>query len=296
MKTINIMRIIRSLISVISRMWRTARMLRKYWHEGDIVKVNISQIQYGGILKGKNVLITGGSSGIGLAIAKKCLSEGALVVITGRNEDKLLHVSKQLNSPFLKTLVWDVSKVAQNKEKLNEILLLCDSKIDILVNNAGILGGHLQFLYLTEGVWDDIVSVNSKGLVFVTQCVVNKWIEKNQQGKIINISSMRGTLGVQDGPYGMSKWGLNGLTHGLGLKLLPHGIIVNGIAPGIIDTDSIAIKNINLEENAYLNSVPIKRIGLPEEIAELAIFLMSDAANYIVGQTIICDGGYTLKV
>ena len=99
----------------------------------------------------------------------------------------------------------------------------------------------------------------------------------------------------EDGPYGMSKWALNGLTHGLGRELAPKGIIVNGIAPGMIATDSIGIKGLDPLENAHLDFIPVKRIGLPEEIAELAVFLMSDAANYIVGQTIVCDGGYTLK-
>lgn len=290
------MRLIRGFINFISRLWRTARMLRKYWRDGDIVQVNIAQIQYGGILKGKSVLITGGSSGIGLAIARKCLSEGALVLITGRNEDKLKKAELDLNSPMIRSLVWDVSKISDRNDKLNEALKLSENKIDVLVNNAGMLGGHRQFIDLTEEVWDDIYSVNTKGLVFLTQSVVKNWINEKQSGKIINMSSMRGTLGVQDGPYGMSKWSLNGLTHGLGLKLIPYGIIVNGIAPGIIATESIAIKDINPLENAYLKGVPASRIGVPEEIAELAVFLMSDAANYIVGQTIICDGGYTLKV
>jgi 3-oxoacyl-[acyl-carrier protein] reductase len=290
------MRLIYNIFRFIPRLWHTARMIRKYWRDGDVVKVNIAQIQYGGILKGKNILVTGGSSGIGLAIARKCLTEGALVVITGRNEEKLKLAVLELDSPMIRSLVWDVSNISKHEEKFNEALNLCNNRIDILVNNAGLLGGNRQFLDLTEKVWDDIYSVNSKGLVFITKCFVQKWINDKQRGKIINMSSMRGTLGVQDGPYGMSKWSLNGLTHGLGLKLAPLGIIVNGIAPGIINTESIALKNINSKENVYLSEVPVSRIGLPEEIAELAIFLMSDAANYIIGQTIICDGGYTLKV
>ncbi len=290
------MSIINKTISFLSRLLQTAKMVRRYWREGDVVRVNIAQIQYGGILKGKSVIITGGGSGIGLAIARKCIKEGATVLITGRNKDKLVKASKELNSPLLKIIEWDVSKVSEHESKYSEALALVGHQFDILVNNAGMLGGNRQFLDLTESVWDEIHKVNSKGLVFLTQCIVKKWITGKQKGKIINISSMRGTLGVQDGPYGMSKWSLNGLTQGLGLKLVPYGISVNGIAPGIIDTESIAIKNMDAKENAYLKEIPISRIGLPEEIAELAIFLMSDAANYIVGQTIICDGGYTLKV
>jgi 3-oxoacyl-[acyl-carrier protein] reductase len=240
--------------------------------------------------------VTGGSSGIGLAIAKKCLSEGATVVITGRNKNKLEAVAEEISNALLKTLVWDVRDVARGEEKLAECLVLAGGKLDVLVNNAGILGGHRKFLDLTETVWDEISSVNAKGLVFLTQIVARMWIQEKHGGKIINMSSMCGFLGVQDGPYGMSKWGLVGLTQGLGLTLAPHGIIVNGIAPGIIDTESISIKGMNSTENAYLKGVPVSRIGLPVEVAELAVFLMSDAANYIVGQTIICDGGYSLKV
>lgn len=290
------MKIINKFINLLLKLKNTARLIKKYWKSGGYTKVEISQIKYGEILKNKVVLVTGGSSGIGLAIAKKCLSQGAIVIITGRNKSKLDKVSTEINNSNLKTLVWDVSDTSIRKEKLNTSLELGEGKIDILVNNAGILGGHKQFLDLTEKSWDEIISVNSKGLVFLTQELVNHWIQTKNKGKIINMSSMRGTLGVQDGPYGMSKWGLNGFTNGLGLKLAPYGIIVNGIAPGIINTDSIAIKGIDSADNVYLDGIPVARIGLPEEIAELALFLMSDAANYIIGQTIICDGGYTLKI
>jgi 3-oxoacyl-[acyl-carrier protein] reductase len=257
--------------------------------------LNVTQIQHGEILKGKRILITGGSAGIGLAIAKKCLSEGAIVVVTGRSQQRLDSALKELGGASAHAVQWDVSLISQRAEKHAEVVKLAGGPIDVLVNNAGILGGHRQFVDLTEDAWDELTAVNSKGLVFLTQHVVREWMQLKHCGKIINMSSMRGTLGVQDGPYGMSKWGLNGLTHGLGAKLAPHGIIVNGIAPGIIATDSIAIKNVDVEKNAYLDYIPVKRIGLSEEIAELSVFLMSDAANYIVGQTIVCDGGYTLK-
>jgi NAD(P)-dependent dehydrogenase (short-subunit alcohol dehydrogenase family) len=290
------MKMLSKMMGLSSRLIRTVKAVRQCWKAGGVTQVNIAQINYGGILKGKRVLITGGSAGIGLAIARKCLSEGATVIITGRTEANLKAAEAELNNPLLKTLVWDVSQIALQDEKLDEALQLAGGGLDVLVNNAGILGGNRQLIDLTEEFWEQIFSVNAKGLVFLTQRLVKKWIQCKQCGKIINMSSMRGTLGVQDGPYGMSKWGLNGLTHGLGLKLAPHGIIVNGIAPGIIDTGSIAIKNMDARENAYLAGIPVSRIGLPEEIAELAVFLMSDAANYIVGQTILCDGGYTLKV
>jgi 3-oxoacyl-[acyl-carrier protein] reductase len=279
----------------VSRLIRTLKAVRQCWLVGGVKAVNIAQVQRGEVLKGKRVLITGGSAGIGLAIAKKCLSEGAIVVITGRSQQRLEFALKELGSSSAHAAQWDVSLISQRAEKHAEVVKLAGGPIDVLVNNAGILGGSRQFVDLTEDTWDELIAVNSKGLVFLTQHVVREWMQLKHCGKIINMSSMRGTLGVQDGPYGMSKWGLNGLTHGLGAKLAPHGIIVNGIAPGIIATDSIAIKNVDVEKNAYLDYIPVKRIGLSEEIAELSVFLMSDAANYIVGQTIVCDGGYTLK-
>ncbi len=285
------MKIINSIIGFISRLWRTARMVRRYWREGDIVKVNIAQIQYGGILKDKSVLITGGSSGIGFAIARKCLNEGAIVIITGRNEEKLREAALKLNNPLLKTLVWDVSIISQRDERFAEALLFGENKLDILINNAGVLTNE-SFHTVTEQGWDKVYDTNSKGLFFLTQFTSDFWIKKKAYGKIINISSTGGFLGATY-PYRMSKWDLVGLTAGLGSILSTHGIIVNGIAPGRTATNMLGA---NASENAYDTHQPLKRFGLPEEIAELAVFLMSDAANYIVGQTIICDGGYTLKV
>ena len=290
------MKAIAKLLSHSPRLRNTLKTAWQCWRDGGVIPVTVTQINHGGILIGKRVLITGGSAGIGKAIAKKCLSEGAEVVITGRDPNKLENAKNELNSNLLYTLVWDVSDVSIASTKIKDIVMLLNGDIDILVNNAGILGGHRNFLDLDEDGWDKITSVNSKGLLFATQAVCRRWINNKYKGKIINMSSMRGVLGCVDGPYGMSKWGIIGLTQGLGLKMAKHGIQVNAIAPGIINTESIAIKGIDTKENAYLPYVPVSRIGLSEEIAEIAIFLMSDAANYIVGQTIVCDGGYSLKV
>ncbi|WP_320167930.1 SDR family oxidoreductase [Mangrovibacterium marinum] len=267
-------------------------MIFKY---GGYTTVNIANINYGKILKGKRILITGGSSGIGLSIAKKCLNEGAIVVITGRSETKLKKVKKEINNPSLKISVWDISQISQIEENLQTIKNLLEGNIDFLVNNAGITNGT-NFPNVTEEIWDKIYTTNSKGLFFLTQSICNQWIktkERNKLRKVINISSQGGFVGATY-PYRMSKWDIAGLTQGLGIKLAPHGIIVNGIAPGIIATN-MQQWSFKQKDNVYFSENLLERFALPEEIAELAIFLMSDASNFIVGQTIVCDGGYSIK-
>ncbi|MDD2791232.1 MAG: SDR family NAD(P)-dependent oxidoreductase [Sulfurimonas sp.] len=253
-----------------------------------IVQVSISTINYGDILKDKSVLITGGSSGIGLAIAKKCLSEGAKVTISGRNINKLKDVSTELNNPNLFVIEWDISKNDTVDEKVNEVIQKM-GKIDIFFNNSGVYT-HNTFFDIDEKIFDTIMDINIKGLFFTTKEVAKYFINNNIKGKIINISSVRSIQGTTE-PYGISKWGVRGLTSGLAKELIKHGIIVNAVAPGITAT---GINNIDVEENATSSSALNSRVATSEEIAEIAIFLASNAANHIIGQTIVCDGGETL--
>jgi len=270
------------------------KSLKKIYRYGGYTTVNVSKVNYGQILKGKKILITGGGAGIGLSIAKRCLEEGATVVITGRNENKLREASEEINNFLLKTLVWDVSKIAEIESGIEKAKLLLDGDIDVLINNAGVID-TIQFPNVTEEIWDKIYATNSKGLFFLTQFLCNKWMKdaKIQLKKVINISSQGGFVGATY-PYRMTKWDIAGLTQGLGIKLVPYGIIVNGIAPGIIATD-MQPGLINRGDNIFISENPMQRFGLPEEIAELGVFLISDAANFIVGQTIVCDGGYSIK-
>lgn len=252
------------------------------------VVVKVSQLDYNKALAGKKILVTGGSSGIGYAIAKKCVAEGAKVVITGRDEGKLQTACKKINSSNIMMLVWDVADSQVSKKMIDETDRLLDG-IDIVFNNAGIYS-FKGFLEVDEESWDKVLDINAKGLFFVCQAISAYYINKKRTGKIINIASNRGVLGAHD-PYGMSKWGVYGLTKGLGKALISKGIIVNGIAPG---TTATAINGIDVEKNAFSSCAPNNRVALPEEIAELAVFLASDAANNIVGQVIICDGGESL--
>jgi len=284
------------LYSIINRLFLIIRSIKKIYKHGGYTKVNVAQINYGGILKGKNVLVTGGGSGIGLAIAKKCLQEGAKVVITGRNSSKLAKAKADIDSLFLETMVWDISDLSQIDENIARTKAILGGDIDILVNNAGVVN-YLQFLDVTEEAWDSTYAINSKGLFFLTQALCDKWIEdgKGTQKKILNISSQGAFVGATY-PYRMTKWDVAGLTQGLGLKLAPHNIIVNGIAPGLVQVNrQFYLKG--RKDNVYMapDYNPVERLAVPEEIAELAIFLMGDASNFIVGQTIVCDGGYSIK-
>ncbi|WP_198650484.1 SDR family NAD(P)-dependent oxidoreductase [Saccharospirillum mangrovi] len=268
--------------------------LRKIYRTGGYSVFEISTINYGEILHGKNVLVTGGSAGIGLSIAKKFIAEGAKVVITGRDKNKLDAALSEINSGNLKGIVWDAADISVIEQNLNECKDLLGEDIDILINNAGIVRG-IQFPDVLEEMWDDVYKINHKGLFFLSQAICKRWLSRrsNKLKKIINISSQGGFVGATY-PYRMTKWDIAGLTQGLGVKLAPHGIIVNGIAPGIIAT-AMQPGTLKQGENNFCEKNPLGRFAIPEEIAELAAFLSSDASNFIVGQTIVCDGGFSLK-
>lgn len=275
--------------NVINRFVRIAKNFIKYLKYGGVVEVNVVQIGYSDILKGKKILITGGSSGIGRSIAEKCLETGAKVVITGRSYNKLELVKKDINNKNLYILEWDVSDTNVIDKKIEEIIIALGG-LDILFNNAGI-DSYKRFLDVEEEMFDKVMDTNIKGAFFIAQSISRYFLNNKQNGKIINIASIRGIYGTSE-PYGISKWGIMGLTKGLGRDLASKGIIVNGIAPGATAT---AINGINVKENAYYGSTKNKRIALPEEIAEIALFLASDAANHIVGEVIVCDGGESLR-
>lgn len=261
---------------------------------GGINTIQIQQVVCRERLKNKNILITGGGSGIGFAIAKKSVESGANVIITGRFESKLTAAAQELDSPFLKYMLWDLTDISQMREKAEACRKLFGSDIDILVNNAGVQP-HEFFPDVTEAEWDKIYNTNSKGTFFISESICKYWMcfkENDKYKKIINIDSQGGFVGATY-PYRMTKWDIRGLTAGLGLKMAPYGILVNGIAPGVVKT---AMQEFSLKQNDnyYCNQNPLKRIALPEEIAELAVFMMSDACNFMVGQTVLIDGGFSL--
>lgn len=263
----------------------------QYLRRGGISNLTLSEIQYGKLLSGKKILITGGSSGIGFAIAQKCLSEGGRVLITGRSTEKLRVASSQLANDRLFTQEWDIqnTSIISEQFKLSVDVL---GGLDIVVNNAAFVK-NVSYNAVSEEVFDEMLDTNLKSVYFLCRDACNYILAHNKAagGKIINISSLNALQGGLN-PYFLSKWGLNCLTEGLAKEYSGRNIIVNGIAPGICDS---SINRCNSEVNAYYGGNRINRIITPKDIAELAVFLMSDAANAIVGQTIVCDGGQTLR-
>ena len=242
----------------------------------------------------KNIVITGGGSGIGFAIAKAALKQSANVVIAGRNFDKLFEAKKSLSTEHVFCLEWDISNISTAEQKILECEKILGAPIDILINNAGIQPQKF-FPDVDEKEWNNVYATNSKGTFFVCEAICKRWIKEPAGGyrKIINLSSQGGFVGATY-PYRMSKWDIRGLTEGLGFQMADYGILVNGIAPGVVKTK---MQEFSMKQgsNVYCNQNPLSRVALPEEIAELAVFMMSDSCNFMTGQTILVDGGFTLN-
>ena len=260
------------------------------WSVDEKIFVKQYQVAAGETLKGKNVLITGGTSGIGLAIAKRCLAEGANVVVTGRNENKLNKALSQDNTGRLKGLIWDVSDISSIGAKLGQVRGLFAHDIDILVNNAGISIRERPGT-LTEEVWEKILRINLTAPVFLSQEMAKTWLCQKKGGVILNVSSMAGLEPSLDS-YSVAKCGLNSMTKGMARILAQNGIRINALAVGVtIGTELRDIQRTHTPDGDLKCSwIPIGRFAVPDEIAETATYLISDRAAYITGAVVECDG------
>lgn len=243
------------------------------------------------LLEGKIALITGGSSGIGFSVAKAFLDSGCKVIIAGTNEEKLRTCAIKLGGidrkDFVKFIVLDVLDVNAIPDRVRcAAEMFPEKKIDILVNSAG-SNGRLNFYDMTEDEYDHIMNVNAKGTYFMSQAVSKLMIEKKTKGHILNVTSAS-ALRPASTPYCVSKWAVRGLTLGLADSLLPYGIIVNAIAPGPVATPMLGKQDGDSIENP---NVLCGRFAMPSEIASLAVFMVSDMGNLIVGDTYYITGG-----
>lgn len=238
-------------------------------------------------LEGKVALVTGGSSGIGAAIAQTFVNCGAKVIITGTNENHLEMVLQKIGGTSVRKLIWNVRDVKNMSGKLEEALdLFPEHRIDILVNSAGIVNKH-TFFDMSEEEYDAIMETNTKGTYFMCQTIANYMIKHKIRGHILNVASSS-ALRPAWTPYQLSKWSVRGMTMGLADILIRYGIIVNAIAPGPVATPML---QRNEGDTLYNPSSPSGRYGLPSEIAELAAFMVSDCGNLIVGDTFFITGG-----
>ena len=244
----------------------------------------------GKALAGKVAVITGGSRGIGLAIARSLAEDGASVVVSGRDAARLDAAVKELEAlgaPAL-AVVADASK-REDADRLVDAARERFGRIDVLVNNAGITRDQL-LVRMKDEDWDQVLDTNLRGVFLMTRAV-GKVMMRQRSGRIINISSTAGAMGNPGQVnYSAAKAGVIGLTKAAGRELAHWNILVNAVAPGLIETDMAAAIPAEARE-AMLQQVPLKRIGQGREVAEVVRFLAGDGASYITGQTIHVNGG-----
>ena len=245
-------------------------------------------------LKNKVAVVTGASRGIGKEIAKIYAKAGAHVSCVSRNKDTLNNVVESIVSlgGTASMNAFDVSNFDEFQNNINDIISEYGA-IDILVNNAGITIDKL-IMRMNEDDWNKVLDINLKG-AFNGIKSVTRTMMKARFGRIINISSVVGLTGNSgQANYAASKAGLIGLSKASAKELSSRGITVNCIAPGYIETDMTADMTDENKENLCLQ-IPLGRIGSPKDIATAALFLASDEAGYITGQTITVDGGMVMN-
>jgi len=255
-------------------------------------------------LQGKTALITGASRGIGLAIAETYAAEGARLLLNARDVEHLEKVAADIRQRFhtiVKTCACDVT----DRGKVEAMIAAGETRggIDILVNNAGI---HLAapFLQYSPDDFRDLFEINFMSVLHATQFVLPGMIAR-KMGSIVNLASTAGKWGTPNqSAYNVSKHAVIGLTRCLALEMAPHRVRVNAICPWIVDTDMATsfiaehakAAGLSVEQTAtnFLNSVPLKRYIRPDEVAQLAVFLGSEEASYVNGQSWAIDGGRTM--
>jgi 3-oxoacyl-[acyl-carrier protein] reductase len=244
--------------------------------------------------KEKTAIVTGAASGLGKAIAKKLASMGATTII-GDTKDEVNLVAKQITQDFgtnclgLKVDVSNYDSCREFYERGIEILKV--EGVDVLVNNAGINRDSF-FLNMTYEQWDQVIKVDLYSMFNCTKQVVPAMLRKGY-GRIINISSMSWLGNIAQANYSAAKAGVIGFTKALAKELAKNGVTVNAVCPGFIDTPMTRSVPEKVRQK-FLNRIPVGRIGVPEDVANVVVFLASDWASYITGEVINVSGGLTM--
>ena len=239
-------------------------------------------------LEGQNIIVTGAGRGLGFYIAKRCIAEGANVLITGRNEETLKKAVAELGDKS-KYLVFDAQNVSGVSAFINNAEnMFSGEKITGLVSNAGVSLHEGDFRHVTEEGWDIQLNTNLKGNYFLVKGFI-EYLEKKEdkKGNIVVITSERGRRS-DDLPYGLTKVASDSFVECFASRVIKEGIRINGVAPGVTASD---MTGVNRNENMYADWQPTNRFFLPEEVAEVVNFLLSDISNCISGEIIACDQG-----
>lgn len=261
--------------------------IKRFFRRKTIVKAEISYLQPDSRLKGKRIIITGGGRGLGASMAEKFVKEGASVLIAGRNGAVLKSTADRIGCQYLTLDVTDVSSFESFINKSVELL----GGVTTLVNNAGISLHEKTFFDVTPDTFDAQVNTNMKGAYFLTQKVIKLWQERGTKGDVLFISSETGDM-MDFRPYGFTKVAINSIVQGLAYLFAKNQIRINAVAPGVTISDMTGQRedgNINHTKNM------LGRVYLPEEVAETACFLLSDAAGCISGQIITCNNAKSIN-
>lgn len=251
------------------------------------VKAEIHYLSPSNKLSGKKIIVTGGGKGLGAAMANKFVSEGASVLISGRNEKILKEKAEQIGCKYLTLDVQDINSFDKFIHDADRIL----GGVDSLVNNAGISLHEPTFFDVTSETFDTQIATNLRGGFFLTQSFTKLLLHEKRKGNVLFISSETGET-VDIRPYGFTKAAINSMVQGLACLFVKDGIRVNAVAPGITASDMTGLK---ADGNLYLECNAINRVYLPEEVAETACFLLSDVSGCISGQVIVCNNGRTIN-